>query len=127
MREHKGQNPSVINWFERVSGDRVFLRTAGQRWTYGETLDEIRRRAIERVSTLWPGTDPEGVFETLGALCGGGAVLAGLGVTALTRKTHLEGMRVLDEAQGFPPLDDIHIGLFYKHARLSDAGLTGMS
>ena len=51
------------------------------------------------------------------------AVCAGLGVTALTPKTLLPGMRILTEADGYPPLDDIHIGLFYKHARLSDAGL----
>lgn len=51
------------------------------------------------------------------------AVCAGLGVTALTRKTLLHGMRVLTETDGYPPLEDIHIGLFYKHARLSDAGL----
>ena len=51
------------------------------------------------------------------------AVRAGLGVTALTRKTLLEGMRVLSESDGYPTLEDIHIGLFYKHARLSDAGL----
>ena len=51
------------------------------------------------------------------------AVCTGLGVTALTRKTLLAGMRVLVEKDGFPPLDDIHIGLFYKHVRLSDAGL----
>ena len=99
MREHKGQNPSVINWFERVSGDRVFLRTAGQRWTYGETLDEIRRRAIERVSTLWPGTDPEGVFETLGALCGGGAVLAGPGIDP-PREAGLGGAKLVAFTSG---------------------------
>ncbi|MEM7224311.1 MAG: LysR substrate-binding domain-containing protein [Pseudomonadota bacterium] len=51
------------------------------------------------------------------------AVRAGLGVTALTRKTLLDDMRVLGEADGYPALEDIHIGLFYKHARLSDAGL----
>ena len=46
-----------------------------------------------------------------------------LGVTALTRKTLRPDMRVLDKRQGFPPLAKIRIGLFYKHPRLSDAGL----
>lgn len=51
------------------------------------------------------------------------AVLAGMGVTALTRKTLLAGMRTLGEDEGFPRLEQIRIGLFYKHARLSHAGL----
>lgn len=51
------------------------------------------------------------------------AVSADLGVTALTRKTLRPDMRVLDRRQGLPPLAKIRIGLFYKHPRLSDAGL----
>jgi DNA-binding transcriptional LysR family regulator len=51
------------------------------------------------------------------------AVLNGLGVSALTRYTTLPGMRALDEADGFPPLAEIRVGLFYKHPRLSDAGI----
>ena len=51
------------------------------------------------------------------------AVSTGLGVSALTRKTLLADMRVLGPAEGFPILDPIRIGLFYKHPRLSDAGL----
>ncbi len=35
----------------------------------------------------------------------------------------LTGMRVLDENDGFPPLAEIRVGLFYKHPRLSDAGI----
>lgn len=50
------------------------------------------------------------------------AVSTGLGVSALTRKTLLPDMRVLDTADGFPGLQGIRIGLFYKHPRLSDAG-----
>ncbi len=51
------------------------------------------------------------------------AVINGLGVSALTRYTMLTGMRVLDENDGFPPLAEIRVGLFYKHPRLSDAGI----
>jgi DNA-binding transcriptional LysR family regulator len=51
------------------------------------------------------------------------AVSAGLGISALTRKTMLPDMQVLVPAQGFPVLESIRIGLFYKHPRLSDAGL----
>ena len=51
------------------------------------------------------------------------AVINGLGVSALTRYTMLPGMRVLDEEDGFPPLAEIRVGLFYKHPKLSDAGI----
>lgn len=51
------------------------------------------------------------------------AVINGLGVSALTRYTMLKGMRALDEDDGFPPLAEIRVGLFYKHPRLSDAGI----
>lgn len=51
------------------------------------------------------------------------AVVNGLGVSALTRYTMLPGMRALNEADGFPPLAEIRVGLFYKHPRLSDAGI----
>jgi len=51
------------------------------------------------------------------------AVVNGLGVSALTRYTMLPGMRALNEADGFPSLAEIRVGLFYKHPRLSDAGI----
>lgn len=51
------------------------------------------------------------------------AVSAGMGVTALTRKTLLPDMRVLTARDGFPAMEPIRIGLFYKHQRLSEAGL----
>lgn len=51
------------------------------------------------------------------------AVLNGLGVSAFTRYTMLPGMKVLDEGDGFPPLAEIRVGLFYKHPRLSEAGI----
>lgn len=51
------------------------------------------------------------------------AVLNGLCVTALTKATMLPGMRVLEESEGFPSLEPLRVGLFYKHPRLSVAGL----
>ncbi|WDZ79400.1 LysR substrate-binding domain-containing protein (plasmid) [Ensifer adhaerens] len=51
------------------------------------------------------------------------AVVNGLGVSALTRYTMLSGMRALTEDDGFPPMAEIRVGLFYKHPRLSDAGI----
>jgi len=51
------------------------------------------------------------------------AVSAGIGVSALTRKTLLPEMRALSREEGFPPMETIRIGLFYKHQRLSGAGL----
>lgn len=51
------------------------------------------------------------------------AVLNGLCVTALTQATLLPGMRQLTEEEGFPKLEPLRVGLFYKHPRLSAAGL----
>lgn len=50
------------------------------------------------------------------------ALLAGLGVSALTPATLSPGLRIGREEEGFPPLESLRIGLFYKHARLSKAG-----
>lgn len=51
------------------------------------------------------------------------AVLNGLCVSALTRATLLPGMRILEEGSGLPPLESLRVGLFYKHPKLSEAGL----
>ncbi|MCW1920569.1 LysR substrate-binding domain-containing protein [Rhodobacter sp. KR11] len=51
------------------------------------------------------------------------AVANGLCVTALTKATLLPGMRQLTEDEGFPRLEPLRIGLFYKHPRLTAAGL----
>lgn len=51
------------------------------------------------------------------------AVLNGFCVTALTRATLLPGMRELGPADGLPMLEPLRVGLFYKHPRLSPAGL----
>lgn len=51
------------------------------------------------------------------------AVQNGLCVTALTKATLQHGMRQLTEGEGFPKLEPLRVGLFYKHPRLSAAGL----
>src|SRR5690606_31782030 len=51
------------------------------------------------------------------------AVAAGLGASALTRRTLRPDMRVLTPEDGFPPLADIRVGLYYKHPRQTDEGL----
>jgi hypothetical protein len=51
------------------------------------------------------------------------AVQSGFGVTALTRRTLLRGMRTLSENDGFPPLTDIHVGLHFKNTGASTAAL----
>ena len=51
------------------------------------------------------------------------AVSAALGVSALTRATLREDMRILTDKDGFPPLEKIRIGLFYKNPRVSRPGL----
>lgn len=50
------------------------------------------------------------------------AVLASFGVTALTSTTLLDGMRKIDEDEGFPALPAIQVGIFYRHSRMSEAG-----
>ncbi len=50
------------------------------------------------------------------------AVQAGLGATALTPATLLPGMRIGREDEGYPALAPLSIGLFYKHASLTEAG-----
>jgi DNA-binding transcriptional LysR family regulator len=51
------------------------------------------------------------------------AVQSGFGVTALTRRTLLRGMKVLTDRDGFPPLADIHVGMFFKNTGASTASL----
>lgn len=75
---------------------RTALRTSGRGWR-----------------TVLVSRDAEGLQS---------AVLAGLGATALTPATLKEGMRIAQEGERFPNLAPLNIGLFYKHAVLSDAG-----
>lgn len=51
------------------------------------------------------------------------AVLSSFGITALTKKTLLDGMRILDKKDGFPELPAIHVGIFFRHSQLPGPGL----
>ncbi len=63
------------------------------------------------------------VFSAPGIAAIQSAVLASFGVTALTDKTLLQGMKILSENEGFPALPAIHVGIFCRHSRTSQAGL----
>jgi DNA-binding transcriptional LysR family regulator len=51
------------------------------------------------------------------------AVQSGFGVTSLTQRTLTRGMRALSEKDGFPPMPDIHVGLFFKNTGASTSAL----
>lgn len=51
------------------------------------------------------------------------AVQSGFGVTALTQRTLTRGMRALTEKDGFPPMPDVHVGLFFKNTVASTSAL----
>lgn len=80
-----------------------------------------RKRMIDTLNS--EGRDWRISFESLGVTALQKAVLHGMGVTALTKKTLLPGMRILTRSDGFPQMSNIHIGLFYKHVKMSDAAL----
>ena len=83
---------------------------------------EYRNRIVETLNRC--GREWRIAYSSPGITGLQNAVLAGLGVSALTRKTLLDGMRVLTESDGLPQLEKIRIGLFYKHPRQSSAGLS---
>ena len=80
-----------------------------------------RKRMIDALNS--EGREWRVSFESLGVSALQKAVLDGMGVTALTKKTLMPGMRELNPSDGFPQLSNIHIGLFYKHIKMSDAAL----
>ncbi|MDE4063902.1 LysR substrate-binding domain-containing protein [Phaeobacter gallaeciensis] len=80
-----------------------------------------RKRMIDTLNS--EGRDWRVSFESLGVSALQKAVLHSMGVTALTKKTLLPGMRILTPSDGFPQLSNIHVGLFYKHVKMSDAAL----
>jgi DNA-binding transcriptional LysR family regulator len=96
-------------------------------WNGTETLALVRhpdpceyadrmRTALRAVRKSWKTKLVSGDVAGLQA-----AVLAGIGASALTPATLVAGLRIGTEAEGFPPLAPLRIGLFYKHARLTKA------
>jgi len=80
-----------------------------------------RQRMIDALSLK--GRDWQMHFESPGISALQNAVLDEMGVTALTTITILPGLRKLSPKDGFPDLANIHVGLFYKHIKMSDAAL----
>jgi DNA-binding transcriptional LysR family regulator len=80
---------------------------------YADRMIAALRRAGRDWRSVYVSADVAGLQNAVGA---------GLGVTALTHATLDSEMRIGCEAEGFPPLEPLRIGLFYKHARLSGAG-----
>ncbi|MBY6141810.1 LysR family transcriptional regulator [Leisingera daeponensis] len=80
-----------------------------------------RSRVIEALSG--EGRKWRIAFESPGISALQNAVASGWGISALTTKTLLPGMRILTPDIGFPELARIHVGLFYKHVRQSEAAL----
>lgn len=122
----RNANPYLVrSWEERpvwatAAGKDVHLRRPVPLASHPEGCEYRRRMvaALKAAGRDWriAYTNPE-----IGGLQR--AVSVGLGVTALTRKTVQSDMMVLDAAAGFPALEPIQIGLFYKHLRLTGAGL----
>lgn len=83
---------------------------------------EYRLRIVETLNDA--GMDWRIAYSSPGISGLQSAVVADLGVSALTRKTLKDGIRVLGREDGFPDLMKIKIGLFYKHPLQSDAGLS---
>lgn len=100
-------------WKNEDSGDVIPLVTHPEGCEYRKrmitSLAESRREW--RVAYSSPGIG--GVQK---------AVLDGLGVSALTKRTISSGMKTLDHEDGFLPMEELHIGLFYRLARLKGAG-----
>lgn len=82
---------------------------------------EYRRRMIDALQLA--GRHWRVVFSSPGISGLQRAVGSGLGVSALTKGTLLDGMRVLSPSEGFPALEDVRIGLFHRHPRMTAAGL----
>lgn len=122
----RDQNPYLVrSWEERpiwaVDRDVVLARHSPVPLVTHPEGCEYRRRMTAALTA--EGRDWRIAYTTpeIGGLQR--AVSAGMGVTALTRKTLLPDMRVLTAREGFPAMEPIRIGLFYKHQRLSGAGL----
>ncbi|MBZ0218087.1 MAG: hypothetical protein K8F25_16140, partial [Fimbriimonadaceae bacterium] len=51
------------------------------------------------------------------------AVEAGFGISAMTKWTVTRNMRILSAEEGFPQLEQLRVGLMYKHSRVAHSGL----
>ena len=80
---------------------------------YADRMRQAMRETKKSWKTMLVASDVAGIQA---------AILAGIGASALTPATLTPGMRIGREDEGFPPLQPLRIGLFYKHAKLTKAG-----
>jgi DNA-binding transcriptional LysR family regulator len=83
---------------------------------------EYRVRMIEALNSRQ--REWRNAYRSPGIAAVQNAVLSGLGVSALTQRTFIKGMRILSEDEGFPALASIRVGLYYKHPRQNARGVT---
>ena len=123
---HDGQAPAnlAFAWAERpvwvaASGTTLHRATPLRLVTHNDGCQYRMRmqRALDNVGRPW-----RIAYSSPGISGLQSAVLAGLGVSALTRRTLLPGMVDLTENGQLPPLDDVHVGLHYKLSLISTAG-----
>jgi DNA-binding transcriptional LysR family regulator len=126
MYEGRAQSNLAFAWAERpiwagASDADVHLQSPLPLVAHhpGCEYRERMTRALDQIDRRW-----RIVYSSPGVSGLQNAVLAGWGVTALTRRTLLSGMRILAETDGMPALSDVHVGLHYKHSALSTVGLT---
>lgn len=76
-REHKGQNRVVIEWLRRANANRPFLFAQERTWTYGQTLEQVRRRSSEKPRLTKPSLTTTSIFDVLAGICSGGVTVVG--------------------------------------------------
>jgi DNA-binding transcriptional LysR family regulator len=127
----------IAMYDERPSPGLIYTWVERPIWTAGAESDADRRnpvpiaahpegcyyrsrmiRSLDQIGRPWRITYSSPAISGLQQ-----AVQSGFGVTALTRRTLLRGMRMLTEADGFPPLADIRVGLHFKNTGASTAAL----
>ena len=128
---------AIAMYDERPASGLIYTWAERPIWAVGTDTDVARRdplpiaahpdgchyrsrmiRCLDQIGKPWRIT-----FSSPGISGLQQAVQSGLGVTALTMRTLLRGMRVLTEKEGFPPLPDIHVGLHFKNTGASTAAV----
>ena len=65
----------MIEWLSRADPGSSYLKTGEGEWTYGETLEEVRRRMDSATTVLTPGSNADSVFDLLAGISGGGVIV----------------------------------------------------
>ncbi len=67
----------MIEWLQRVEGERPFLMMGDTTWSYGQTLEEVQRRSSPNTRLSKPSLTPESVFDVVAGVAGGGVTVVG--------------------------------------------------